>query len=170
MLSWYVLTWTESLAHGKGCIARPTWHSGSLEQVRVVKMRVSVHSRDYEQGCGQTRVPVVVLSERSPFWVTRGVVPLQTGTTRVNWPKILNFLVPPGALTRHRHGAGVENPKEVFLVTLVQKDHCVSMTHATLGKRAHFGEAVLKTLRLTSWKNRLGSADQGTLKYGCAVV
>ena len=63
-----------------------------------------------------------------------------------------NFELPcsSSALTRHRHGAGVKNPKEVFLVTLVRKDHCVSMTHATLGKRAHFGEAALKTLRLTS--------------------
>ena len=56
----------------------------------------------------------------------------------------------PSASTRHRHGVGVRRPKEAFLVALVQKDHCVSKTHATPGKRAHFCGAALKTLSLTS--------------------
>ena len=56
----------------------------------------------------------------------------------------------PSALMRHRHGDGVRRPKEAFFVALVQKDHCVSKTHATLGKCAHVCEAALKTPSLTS--------------------
>ena len=56
----------------------------------------------------------------------------------------------PSASLRHRHGVGVRRPKEAFFVALVQKDHCVSKTHVTLGKCAHLCEAAFKTPSLTS--------------------